>query len=204
MNSITIDLLSARIVTCFLVGNHNLSGSTLFLEHSTDNFVANAVTVATWEQLTNYTIFKQVSAISRRYWRLTRSGALADYPFIGEMYLGSHLQITRPLYDYNPTQEITEVDVTRAYDGTIKTSERLKFRVLEFSLGMSTALRTSLKAFLADVGTTKNFWVCPKPDSVPEGHWGAFFCANELPESAIGINIPTVNAEGHFLFKEVI
>jgi hypothetical protein len=91
--SIIIDLGAAVQCDTFAIINHNFTqGATITLKNGTSSPPTDVVAVIAWRE---FDIWKTFAAISRRYWSITIADSNSEYLAIGQILLGSKINLPR-------------------------------------------------------------------------------------------------------------
>lgn len=179
-NTITVDLKSSQEVQAFILFDHNLtSGATITLKGNTANsgWDTPAFSEAvTWnsEKIVHYLS----SAQTYRYWRIeiTDAGNGDGYTEIGELYLGSYLELTRNYVDGFSRGYSILWNRNETLYGTAKKRFFNKRRMLRYSFNfIPSADVTSLEALLdaitdIDTGKLNAFWF-NEDSAYPNNTW---------------------------------
>jgi len=160
-NTITIDLGSAQEVKALALYDHNFtSGATLLLEaddaatFDSDGGSAQFSEAVTWndDKILHYLS----AATTKRYWRIsiTDTANTDSYLEIGELFLGSYLELTRNFayghdtnFVFTLSTEKNEYGVEFDRFGNIQEKFTLNFK------GLPDTDITSIKTMLAAIGT---------------------------------------------------
>lgn len=170
-NTIAVDLGSAQEVKALIIHDHNFtSGATLLLEaddaatFDSDGGSAQFSEALTWnsEKIVHYL----ATATTKRYWRLSVTDAAnADLHIeIGEIYLGSYLELTRNYTNgfQQDTTFLMESNRTPYGVGTDRfynTQKTFKFNFNMMAAADVTSMETLLAAIASrSLGTFKPFW----------------------------------------------
>ena len=122
---VNIDLGSARSCdTCIIEGSNfgDLTATYIYLQYSSD-----AITYTTAETVSLSSAVQKLefTAANYRYWRfdIFKSGTFAAYPKIGNIFLGTRVEMTQPYDTGIEKSSGFSTSQTRAIDGTRYTSQ---------------------------------------------------------------------------------
>jgi len=160
-----IDFGAAVSCNCLVISGHNfnlVADTNIKLQVNTSddtNFVPDAEDVATlWASggasLTGTDAFT-FAAVSKRYWRILFTSTIAVKPQIGNIFLGTSLDFTKPqqfnFYTNHPSNNTAKV---RALDGRLRTAQTfgaIRKHKASFKL-LTDAFVALYKTFLSTVG----------------------------------------------------
>lgn len=182
-NTITIDLGSAQEVKALALYDHNFtSGATLLLEaddaatFDSDGGSAQFSEAVTWndDKILHYLS----AATTKRYWRIsiTDTANTDSYLEIGELFLGSYLELTRNFayepntdFEFISSKEKNEYGVEFDRFGNIQEKITLNFK------GLPDSDITAIKTMLATIGTRSTGTFTPiyfnEDSATPSSFW---------------------------------
>lgn len=156
-----------------LIYGHNLNGSTIVLDASSDNFVGSTVAVDSFVAGTTAALLSEFTAPGLyRYWRVTFSCSTATQRYVNIMSLGTatELDYIRPSFDPYGQRIRADVNVTQ---GGYVAGIHEKYTEREISLNLSnetTSVYASVKTWFETHGP-KQFAVAWDPTGSTGDVW---------------------------------
>lgn len=172
-NVFEIDLGSAQECDSFFIPRHNWDGSTITIESSSDDISYDIVCEETL--VDNYIHGCLFDAETKRYWKITRTGSLAVFPYAGEFWLGKSSPLTRKLHNFDPNEAYSDIEAQEMESGIESFRELSTHREANIDILVDNTIRNELKSMIEAVGVKENIVFSLTPESGSGGFWGALY-----------------------------